>query len=219
MPLLICSVLIAGAVMSTGCNALGFLGAMEESRRRNSTKTVDAEYKGLKDKNYAVVVKVDRSIEADFPELVPYMTGEVTRRLVDQQAKINADGVVPTERVLRYLFDHPEWTTMAHGELAKALEVNRLILIEVFEYRLNEPGNAYLWEGIAAGTVGIVEADTSVRDEFAFQKPVRVQYPDQKGVGQQDMSRAVVATELARRFIDRTTWLFYSHQEPYYPKY
>ncbi len=215
----VCVLLLTGMLMCTGCNAIGFIGAMIESKRRNSTKTIDAEYKGLKGKEWAVVVVADRSIQAEFSEIVPYLTGKITERLVAEQPKIAAAGVVPTERVLRYLFDHPSWISMPHGELARELQVNRLIVVELIEYRLNDPGNQYLWSGMAAGTVGVVEADSSMKDEFAFQKAIRVQFPDKGGYGPNEYSRAVVATALGQRFIDRTSWLFYSHLEPYYPKY
>jgi hypothetical protein len=212
-------VLIALSVVVGGCNIVGFAGPMIENYRRSSTKTIQAEYTGLKGKNWAVIVQADRSIQAEFPQLVAFLTGKICERMVTEQPKIAAAGMVPPERVLRYQFDHPSWPSMPYSELAKALQVNRLIVVEVFEYRLNEPGNQYLWSGLASGTVGVVEADTFLQDEFAFQKPVRVRFPDDDGFGPADMDRVTVSTALAQRFIDRATWLFYTHEEPYYPKY
>jgi hypothetical protein len=87
------------------------------------------------------------------------------------------------------------------------------------EYRLNEPGNQYLWSGLATGTLDVYEADSPAPDEPAFQKPIRVAFPDKNGLGPNDIPRAGVATELGRRFVDRATWLFFKHEEPYYPKY
>ncbi len=202
-----------------GCNIIGFFGGMAETNRRNSTKRVHAEYTGLKAKNWAVVIIADRSIQAEFPGLVTWMEGKFCERLVNEQTKIAAAGMVPADKVLRYTFDHPSWVSMPYSELAKALQVNRLIVVEVLEYRLNEPGNQYLWSGVASGTVGVVEADTMVQDEFAFSKPVRVRFPDDDNSGPADLSRAVVTTALGNRFLDRATWLFYDHDEPYYPKY
>ena len=56
-------------------------------------------------------------------------------------------------------------------------------------------------------------------EEFAFEKPVKVQFPDKDGYGPTELASGVVSTELARRFVDRATWMFYLHEEPYYPKY
>jgi hypothetical protein len=72
---------------------------------------------------------------------------------------------------------------------------------------------------VAAGSVGVNEWTRPCPDEFSFEKPIKVTFPDKDGYGPEDLERAAVATELARRFVDRVTWMFYSHQEPYYPKY
>jgi hypothetical protein len=219
LPLGLALILPVVAVLAQGCNILGFGGAMIESYRRSSTKTVAAEYKGLQGKNWAVVVIADRSIQAELPDIVPWMTGKICERLTKEQPKIIAAGMVPPERVLRYQYDHPSWISMPHEELAKALTVDRLIVVEIIEYRLNDPGNQYLWSGLAAGTVGVVETESATPDEFAFEKSIRVKFPDEDNYGPTDFDRPTVATRLGGRFLDRVTWLFYSHEEPYYAKY
>lgn len=212
---------IVAALFATGCSALGFLGAMEESRRRNSTKTIAEQYSGLKGKKWAVVVIADRIIQADHPMIVAYITTRVTERLADPKhnATIGATGYIPAPDLLQYLYEHPRWKSMPRSELAKELGVDRLIVIDLEEYRLNEPGNQYVWAGVATGAVGVIEADGPNADEFSFEKPVKVKFPDKDGFGPQDLPRAGVATTLANRFIDRAAWLFYTHEEPYYPEY
>jgi hypothetical protein len=216
--------LLLGAALigwGAGCSALGFLGAMEESRRRHSTRTVEGEYAGLKDRQWAVVVIADRYIEGEYPQIVPYLTAKITDQLSDPKAqeKIGAKGRIPGLALLKYLYEHPRWTAMPRSELAKQLGVDRLIVIELLEYRLNEPGNQYVWNGEATGTLGVCEADGPAPDEYAFQKAIKVTFPDKDGMGPNDLSSEAVATELARRFADRCAWLFYAHPEPYYPKY
>lgn len=212
---------IAAVGVQAGCSVLGFVGALEESRRRHSTRPVEAEYAGLAGKRWAVVVIADRFIQGEHPDVVPYLTAKITTQLSSEKAqqKIGAAGYIPADRLLNYLYEHPRWATMSRGELAKELGVERLIVVELLEYRLNEPGNQYLWEGLATGTVGVCESDGPMPDEFAFEKPIRVAFPDQKGLGPNELPMSAVATELARRFADRSAWLFYTHEEPYYPKY
>src|ERR1043166_7767755 len=88
-------------LLGTGCNILGFAGAMEESRRRNSTHAIKEQYTGLKGKKWAVVVLADRIIQADHPSIVPYLTTKITERLADAKAgqqEIAAAGYVPADR-------------------------------------------------------------------------------------------------------------------------
>jgi hypothetical protein len=211
--------LLLGA--ASGCQVLGFGGAMVESYKRNSTHEIAAEYKGLEGKRWAVVVSADRVIQADFPDIVPLMTSNIVKRLTapEQQNLIAAAGYIPADRVIQFQYENPGWATLTHSELAKRLKVDRLIVVDLIEYRLNEPGNQYLWDGLATGQVGVVEADGKAPDEFSFEKPIRVSFPDKEMMGPQDLPSGAIATTLVNRFVDRTVWCFYAHQEPYYPKY
>lgn len=199
-----------------GCVVGELVGGMIQSERRNSTKTVEAEYTGLAGKNFAVVVSADRVIQADHPEVIVRLTNEIGNRLAKEAG---ASGFVPGASVLQFQYSNPRWVAMTMGELAQALGVERLVYVDLVEYRLNDPGNSYLWQGVAAGQVGVVEADSSFPDEFAFQKQIKVGFPDQDGLGPADFPRTAVNTALANRFTDRASWLFYKHEEKYYPDY
>ncbi len=109
---------------------------------------------------------------------------------------------------------------MSRSELASALvggdaKVDRIILIELFEFRLNEPGNRHLWDGVAAGTVAVLETDGPFPDEYAFNRPISVGFPDAAGYGPDEMRASLVATVLVQRFSQRCAWLFYDHEEEY----
>lgn len=204
-------VLLAG-----GCQLIGFGGALVESYKRNSTREVKGEYGGLKGKSFAVVVNADRVIQSDYPNIVPRLASGVSERLA---AEVDASGFVPAAALLSWQFNNPRWTTMPPSELAAELGVQRLVVVELQEYRLHEPGNQYLWEGVAAGTVSVIEADSALPDEPVFERFVRVGFPDAQGFGPRDLGEDLVHSTLAKRFVDRASWLFYDHQEPYYPDY
>ncbi len=202
-----------------GCSALGFGGAMIDSYRRSSTRTIEPQYNGLKDKSWAVLVSADRMIQGEYPDLVLYLSSQISDRIGKANGTVGASGYVPPERLIAYLYEHPDWVTKPRGVLAKEIGVDRLIVVEVLEYRLNEPGNAYVWAGVATGSVGVIDTSSASPDEFVFEKPVRVSYPDNKGTTQAEVSMQVINSVLAGRFADRAAWLFFRHEEPYYPKY
>jgi len=204
-----------GLAMS-GCVIAAVIGGMAQSYRESSTRKVEAEYRGLEGKTYAVIVAADRVIQANHPGVVPVLTQRINERLYDHAG---AAGWIPTSDTLAWLLNHPQWKSRAFGELAEALGVERIVFIELTEYRLHDPGNRYEWSGIAAGTVSVIEADGPLPDEFMFERAVRVRFPDSTGFGPMDMSGQQVASVLIARFVDRASWLFYDHQEPYYPDY
>lgn len=219
----LCAVLTATAVLYSsfagGCAIVGMGGAMIDSYRRQSTRTIEAEYLGLQGQRWAVVVSANRIIQSDYPQVVPYLSSKITERLLEQQDQLAATGYIPAETVLAFQYENPRWVAMPRGELARQLGVDRLIMVELLEYRLHDPGNQYLWAGVATGTLGIIEADSPVPDEFAFERAIQVSFPDKSSFGPGDIPAQAVATALAGRFVDRTSWLFYRHEEPYYPKY
>lgn len=200
----------------SGCNLVAPIGGVMENIKRDTPVEVLAEYEGLSGKSFAVVVLADRVIQSEYPEVVARLTIEIAERL---KKETTATAYVPGKRMLQYQFDNPRWVSLSPGELGKALGVQRVVYVELLDYRLNDPGNAYLWKGIARATVGVSEVDGASPDDLVLRKPLSVRYPDDDGYGQQDMQRVLVNTELSRRMIDRVSWLFYKHEEKYDSKY
>ncbi len=206
----------AAALGAGGCQIFGAVGAMAESYKRGATHAVEPEYLGFDGKSFAVLVTADRIIQADKPGLLPGLTVAISERI---RANTQASGYVPPEVMVAWLANTPRWKAMSNAEIAKALGVDRLVVIEVLEFRFHEAGNQYLWDGLASGTLGVFERDGPIPDEFAFRKQVNVTFPDKKGSTPQDIPEATVAERLQTRFVDRLVWPFYEHQEPYYPTY
>lgn len=205
--------LIAGvAVMSalSGCTALGFVGGMIDSYERTGTSDIKAKYDGLEGKTFAVIVAADRSIQADNPEIVPLLCNQVTRDLADN---CGASGVVPAEEVLRFQYQRPGWVAMTPTDLAKELEVERLVYVDLSDFNLTDEGNPYLWNGVAAATVQVLEADSDLGDTFAFREYIRVTFPDQEGLSPMQIPGETVRLELSRRIVYRVSWLFFDHKE------
>lgn len=203
-------------VILPGCAAGVLVGGMMESYREASTRTIPSEYDGLQDKSFAVFVAADRLIQSDHPQEVARLTTLLTQRLIENA---NASGVVPPAAILEYQYNHPGWIALSYDELADHFGVERLIYVDLYEFRLREPGNAYLWDGVAAAQIGVVEADGPLGDEFVYSKQIVVQFPDADGYGPTDYSSSQISAVLEKRFVDRVTWLFYEHEEPWYPDY
>ena len=216
--------LCACALSTAGCVVGAAVGGMIESHRRTSTRPIAAEYTGLAGHNFALLVDVDRQIQANFADLQTYIASQITARLIDPANAVAATGYVPSGAIMEYQFANPSWPAKTYEEIADYFStpdapVTRLILIEITEFRLSEPGNAYLWDGRAAARVGVVELDSYAPNEFAYVRDIQVRFPDGEGFGPQDMPASTVYTNLLARTIDRTSWLLYLHEEPYYPDY
>lgn len=197
-----------------GCQ---IIGVAAENYKRTSTRTVEPEYEGLVGKSFAVVVTSDRGIESMNPGVVDTLIDRITARIRDESG---ASGFVPAVQVLKYTYDNPAWISRPLSELAKSLGgVDRLVFVDLYEFRLHDPGNAYEWGGVAAGTVAVLEMDSPLPDSHAFERKIQVKFPDKPGMGPAEFNANVISSTLVKRFVDRSTWLFYKHEEPYYPDY
>jgi hypothetical protein len=92
-----------------------------------------------------------------------------------------------------------------------------VILIDIYEYRLNPPGNSWEWEGVAVASVGIIEADSLVPDMFVDEFEVYAAFPQFERLTRSEASANVIEYGLQAEFIKRISWLFYTHLEPKYP--
>lgn len=211
-----CAGLIAALGTLAGCNVVGALAVPFINAEREGSKKVDAEYRGLKGKSFVVLVSAPPVIQASFGETAPQLTLRISETLAKT---VGASGYVPGGRAIEYMNNRPNWVARPLGEVAKELGVDRIVYIDLSEYRLQDPGNQYNWEGVASGLVAVVEADTNTPDDFRFQKRLSVKFPDQGGYGPADVPLGAVHTELTRRFAERVSWLFVDHEEANKLKY
>lgn len=207
--LLILTPLITMTQLS-GCIIGAAIGGMAESYHRTGSSEIEAEYTGIEGHSFTVVVSTDRLIEGNNPGISARINQRVNDRLI-QNAKPTF--AIPSTDLLRVLYDTPQWPAMPRGEVANMLGVERLVVVEITEYRLNEPGNKYVWDGSASCLVSVHEADSPFPDDPVFEKAITVSFPDMSGLMSTEIPQAAVNTELANRITNRISWLFYTHEE------
>lgn len=198
-------------IILPGCAVGALVGGMAESARRTGSTMFPPEYDGLVGKSYAVIVSADRIIEADHSGITARLMQIIDR---DIHANAGATHHIPPARLLSFLYSNPQWQALPRGELGELLGVERLVVIELVEYRLHEPGNRYTWDGLASGVVEVYEIDSGLPDDPAFEHSIAVGFPDRRGVLAEELPQTFVTSELSRRFGQRSAWLFYAHEEP-----
>ncbi|MBK7406052.1 MAG: hypothetical protein IPJ41_15935 [Phycisphaerales bacterium] len=206
------ALMLAGLVLlGVGPAGCSFLGMMAASAERQGSSKHAAEYTGLAGHTFAVVALVDRAVQVEFPGLLPSLVQRIDQRIAENAG---STGHVPGDRVTEYLANNPQWVAWPRGRLAEELNVDRIVFVEVNEFRTNEPGNEYLWDGVGWATVSVIERGSSTTDVDAFRKEIRVKFPDRRGIGPAEVDRVGVSSTLLARMVDRTSWLFYDHEEP-----
>jgi len=194
-----------------GCIVPALIGGMAESHHRTGSTTYPADYDRIAGKSFAVVCSASRVIEAEHPGITARINQRVNDRLIQNA---NPSYAIPSRDLLTVLYNTPQWPAMTREDIATMLGVERLIVIEIVDYRLNEPGNQYVWDGAVAGIVSVYESDSGLPNDPIYEKSISITFPDSTGYMRADLPEAAVTGELSNRFINRAAWLFYEHEEP-----
>lgn len=201
---------VSALVAAPGCIIPAAIGGMAESYQRTGKTEIPAEYTGLVGKSFAVVATGSRMMESEHPGLTARLIQRVNERLA---VNAGASAFIPSNDLLTVLYNTPQWPAMTRGEVGELLGVERLIVVEIIDYTLHEPGNQYIWEGVASVLVSVYETDSALPDDPIFEKAIRVTFPDTSGFMRTDIPEAAVTSELSNRVVNRVAWLFYDHEE------
>ncbi|MGI9014242.1 MAG: hypothetical protein ACR2GY_08330 [Phycisphaerales bacterium] len=198
-----------------GCAITNLAGGMAQNAEYQKIIKVPAEYRGLTGKQTAVLVDVDQSVMYTHPEAPNRIATGIAYAL---QKDAGAHVIHPAE-TMTWQARTPGWSLMAYGDMAEVLGAERIVIVEVYEYRLNPPGNRYEWDGVCAATVRVVEADPDTIDPNTPKADYDVieRFPGQTGIVREAATASDVEAGLLLSFIRGTAWLFYDHEEPKYP--
>ncbi len=211
---IVCLLMMASLLPMSGCILVGLSSAIGANIEKQKQIEVLAKYRGLENKSVAVLAHSDQRTAYEFPTAIPNIVGNVVLIL---------DKNVPGARVLdpRYsvtwMHQTPGWPTLPLADLAKELDVDRVIVIDIFEYRLNPEGNSFLWDGVAGANVSVVERDGIDPDSFAEEFQVISKFPDMEGIGKAQAGPREIEIGLQKTFVDQVGFLFYDHVEEKYP--
>ncbi|MFZ4643336.1 MAG: hypothetical protein ACOYMU_08305, partial [Phycisphaerales bacterium] len=211
---IVCLLMMASLLPMNGCILVGLSSAIGANIEKQKQIEVLAKYRGLENKSVAVLAHSDQRTAYEFPTAIPNIVGNMVLIL---------DKNVPGVRVLdpRYsvtwMHQTPGWPTLPLADLAKELDVDRVIVIDIFEYRLNPEGNSFLWDGVAGANVSVVERDGIDPDSFAEEFQVISKFPDMEGIGKAQAGPREIEIGLQKTFVDQVGFLFYDHVEEKYP--
>ncbi|MEM1109478.1 MAG: hypothetical protein AAGH99_12400 [Planctomycetota bacterium] len=202
--------LLLGLVLPlSGCNVIAWAAA---ASRKDKPVDIPAEYLDMVDKRIAVMVAADEYTMFRFPRATDRVGLSVSNAIhgnVDE-----AVVSIPAE-IARYQRKNPYWITARPSRLIDELGVDRLVIIDLNEYRTHEGRNTGVWQGVIDGTVTVHEADGEDPDNAAFQKQVRAEFPEDSNFGMISADTEAESIEAAtlRVFARRAGGLFFDYQE------
>ncbi len=193
--------MLAGVCLLTaGCGAMPGEKVMVD---------VTAEYLGLADQRVAVLVAADGHMLHSYPQAPLHLCKAITSRIAR-----HVPGVTTTipDQVIRFQEANPYWMNMRYGELAKKLDVDKIVLIDLVEYQTHEPGNAHIWQGLVTANLGVIDAHAQDPDNFVYYNTVTARYPETSSIGLIDADSDSTQLGMVLLFSRKGGGLFYDHQ-------
>lgn len=204
----IASVLLALALLA-GCGVAPWVAHGVAGGKGKKKVEVKAQYTKLADKKTAILVAADEYILYRHRHSTLAVARAVGTRLAEHVPGIE---IVPPSDVIAFQDKNPYWTTVPYGELVGKLGVDRLVVIDLIEYRTHEPGNAYVKQGMIAAEVNVVEAESEDPDNPAFVTTVRAQYPEEGELGMVNSDDETIEVGVLVLFSRDAAGLFYDHE-------
>lgn len=212
--LLALAALVAAGPTLGGCQVAYLIGGMMQNEEYQKQIQVLPKYEDLSGRSVAVIVDADLSVLYDHPQLIEAVTSGVSLRIGRDVPDVR---VANPGQIIAWQWRTPQWNAMPYGELPATLGVDRVVYIDIYEYRLNPPGNRWLWEGVCAANIGIIEREGFDPDMFADSFNVVSEFPTVKNVDRAGANEQQIQTGLLAQFIKQAAWLFHEHVEPKYP--
>ncbi len=203
------------ATMLSACWVPGVIAAVGDNIDRGKNVEVLAKYQGLENKTVAILFNADMAVLYEHPTTIANMAVNLATKL---QREIPGIKVLNQHITLQWMHLHPSWATMAYSSIADELDVERIVVVDLYEFRLTPPGNRWIWEGVAAGNVGVVEVDGLDPDAFAEEFLVKAEFPTIKGLAKEQASRDNIELGLQTKFYQEVAFLFYDHVVPKHPE-
>ncbi|MBC8309337.1 MAG: hypothetical protein ISR75_02910 [Phycisphaerales bacterium] len=211
---IILSLASLATLCSIGCSVFGFIGAGKQAMEDQMLIEKPAEY-NLEGKSVAVVIDTDLAVHYEHPGISTSIAGGVAARIAKNTPDVK---IVRPDLVARWQFETPQWSAMPSTDIAKSLQVDCVIFIDLQNYSLTPPGNQWLWEGRCSATVGIIEAESYEHDGFSDSYEIMVEFPHRPSVlSREEASKETIQQGLILEFVKNTAWLFYFHEEPKHP--
>lgn len=177
-------------------------------------RTVDvaAEYRGLDEQRVAVLVAVHDEMLGHFPQAPSKINQAVSAHLAQ-----HVPGITVTEpaRMIDFQINNPFWNAIPYSQIVRQMDVDRLVLVDLSEYRTREPGNRHLWQGRVSGRVTVIDAHATDPDSPVYEKTVVADFPENQrlGVPEHGSDQASIELGMISLFARNTTNLFHDHKE------
>lgn len=197
--------LLAATALLGGCQVFG-LGAQAFG---GGSQTVAAEYNGLAGRTVAVLVAADEGTLYANPQIAADLGRIVSSSIA---SNVDAATLMDPQQVEKFQDENPFWFTVPPNVVRGRLGVQRLVIVDVIEFKTHEPGAAHAWQGVMSANVDVIEAESPDANNAAYRGVVAIRYPPGGKVGVLDVDAETMRFAMYKAFAAELSNLFSDHE-------
>jgi len=174
------------------------------------TKTVKAEFNGLKHHSVAVVIFTDETTQYQYPWVALNLSALISTRLSE---KVRGIRVVDPQKVSAYQRENLRWVELDRTALGKALDADLVLYVSLVEFSTVEAGYVDLLRGRINGEVKLYDSSKPERDACIWfsDRNIRTMYPKTPTVRTGD-NETHVRSVILGLFSEQVARNFYSYK-------
>ncbi len=191
-----------------GCQLFGYIAKPLEGEP--GATQFSARYTDLSEKRVTVIVAATDAVRYRFPRAVSLVSDAVSQNLL---ANIPTLALTDPAAVLAFQEKNPYWATIPPSRLLGQFQTDRLVLIDLSEYRVHEPGNVNLWQGRVEASVSVFAVDSEDPDNSVFNAKVSGGFPEKTPTGLPGGDSDTIQLGMVAVFAKRASGLFHDFEE------
>ncbi len=199
-----------------GCGGLRWMGHLLTPRP--PTKTVKAQFDGLKQKTVAVAIFAGPETLLDYQTAQLELADAVGAELYRNVKKVT---LVHPLRIMRYQDEHPRWYAMAPEKLCRDLGADYVLSVSLMEFSTRAPSSMHLSRGRIRAEACLYSATSSLAGSIGQaawrSETISVTYPPESPLGIPTNDDRNIRLTTARLFADKLVKNFYDHKMPKQP--
>jgi len=216
MKRIVLSGLLALAPALGGCSGLRWVAHLLTPRP--PTKTVKAQFDGLKQKTVAVAIFAGPETLLDYQTVQLELADAVGAELRRRVKKVT---VINPLRVMRYQDEHPHWYAAPAEKLCRDLGVDYVLSVSLLEFSTRAPSSMHLFRGRIRAEACLYSAAGpragSIGGAAWRSEMISVTYPPESPLGIPADDDRNIRLATARLFADKLVKNFYDHKMPKQP--
>jgi hypothetical protein len=173
------------------------------------TKTIPAEFEGLKDHTVAVVIFASETTQYEYPWAVMNLSAMISSNIV---ANVEGAKAISPQKISAYQRKNLHWMEMDKTKLCKALKADYVLYVSLIEFSTAEKGYIDTLRGTVNGEISIY--DGSKREDDAriwISDNLIVKFPE-VAIMRTARNEAGIRSGVLRKFSDELAKKFYTYK-------